>query len=143
MSPPPLPVVAPSPSLHYRASCFLQPPSRLLTLTPPPISASQSLLLLLLRRPPPSPSPYVPASSRPSRPRNPSSAAAADPKDGGGAGGSGGSGSGDSDLREGGPEGEGNREEEKMGQGLSMSQKLTLAYATLVRGNAFPPQRPE
>jgi hypothetical protein len=57
---------------------------------------------------------------------------------GGGAGGSGGGGGGDSDPREGGPKGEGDAKEEKMGQGLSMSQKLTLAYATLVRGNASP-----
>ncbi|KAF0890702.1 hypothetical protein E2562_004205 [Oryza meyeriana var. granulata] len=51
---------------------------------------------------------------------------------GGGAGGSGGG--GDSEKpREGGEEGEGEEgKEEKMGQGLSMSQKLTLAYAALV-----------
>jgi hypothetical protein len=59
---------------------------------------------------------------------------------GGGAGGSGGGGGGDSDSREGGLKGEWDAKEEKMGQGLSMSQKLTLAYAALVRGNAFPPE---
>ncbi|KAL6651900.1 hypothetical protein ACP70R_010825 [Stipagrostis hirtigluma subsp. patula] len=101
----------------------------------PPISASQSSLLLLPRRASP-----VTLSLRS---RLVAAVATKEPELGGGgseggdgAGGSGGGRSGgDSDPRGGGQEGEGEEgqgEGEKMSEGLSMSQKLTLAYAALV-----------
>ncbi|XP_062185092.1 protein FATTY ACID EXPORT 7-like [Phragmites australis] len=104
----------------------------LVPLALPPISASQSSLLLLPRRPSPVPI------SLPLRSRLLVAVAAKEPELGGGgsegggsAGGSGGGGGG-SDPRGGGQEGEGEEEGKEMGEGLSMSQKLTLAYAALV-----------
>ena len=57
---------------------------------------------------------------------------------GGGGAGSGSGGSGGSDPQEGGEEEDGG----KMGEGLSMSQKLTLAYAALVGGKRHSTVRP-
>ncbi|KAG0527844.1 hypothetical protein BDA96_06G268300 [Sorghum bicolor] len=103
-----------------------------LAVAPLPISGSQSSLLLLPRR-----ASHAPVSlSLPLRSRLIAAVATKEePELGGGgsggddgAGGSGGGGG--SDPKEGGQEGEG--EEEKMEQGLSLSQKLTLAYAALV-----------
>ncbi|TVU16403.1 hypothetical protein EJB05_39962 [Eragrostis curvula] len=103
-----------------------------LALTPPPISASQSSLLLLPRRASPAPI------SLSTRSRLLAAVATREPELGGGGGsvgggGAGGAGGGGSDARGGGKEGEGEEEgEKKMAEGLSMSQKLTLAYAALV-----------
>ncbi|GJN01502.1 hypothetical protein PR202_ga18773 [Eleusine coracana subsp. coracana] len=102
-----------------------------LALHPHPISSSQSSLLLLPRRAFP-----VPISLS-TRSRLLAAVAAKEPELGSGGGSGGGDGAGGrgggSDPRGGGKEGEGEEEgEKKMAEGLSMSQKLTLAYAALV-----------
>ncbi|KAG8043762.1 hypothetical protein GUJ93_ZPchr0458g22528 [Zizania palustris] len=104
-----------------------------LALAPPPISASQCSLLPLRSRAP------VPVSlSLRSAARRLVAVAAKEPElggsEGGGAGDSSGSGGGGGggEPRGGGEEGEGEEGKDKMGEGLSMSQKLTLAYAALV-----------
>ncbi|XP_062226967.1 protein FATTY ACID EXPORT 7-like [Phragmites australis] len=102
-----------------------------LALPPPPISGSQSSLLHLPHRASPVPI------SIPLRSRLLAAVATKEPELGGGGGseggeGAGGGGGGDSDPRGGGQEGGGEEEGDKMGEGLSMSQKLTLAYAALV-----------
>jgi len=102
-----------------------------LALAPAPISASQCSLLYL--RGPSAPALLSLRSGSPGT-RLLAAVAAKEPELGGGgseggSGGSGSGGSGGSSDPQGGGEEEG---EEKMGEGLSMSQKLTLAYAALV-----------
>ncbi|KAL5216077.1 hypothetical protein ABZP36_007478 [Zizania latifolia] len=103
-----------------------------LALAPPPIPASQCSLLLLRSRAP------APVSlSLRSAARRLVAVAAKEPElggsEGGGAGDSSGSGGGGGgEPRGGGEEGEGEEGKDKMGEGLSMSQKLTLVYAALV-----------
>ncbi|KAI5010388.1 hypothetical protein ZWY2020_012525 [Hordeum vulgare] len=98
-----------------------------LAFSPAPISASQSSLLFLRV-----PAPALLSASPGARLL--AAFASREPELGGGGSeggdgaGSGGRGGGGSDPQGGGDEGE----EEKMGDGLSMSQKLTLAYAALV-----------
>ncbi|CAD6261961.1 unnamed protein product [Miscanthus lutarioriparius] len=101
-----------------------------LALAPPPFSGSQSSLLLLPRRASPAPV----SLSLPLRSRLVAAVATKEEPElgGGGSGGDDGAGGSGSDPREGGQEGEGDGDEEKMEQGLSLSQKLTLAYAALV-----------
>ncbi|KAF7004286.1 hypothetical protein CFC21_019513 [Triticum aestivum] len=101
-----------------------------LALSPAPISASQSSLLFLRA---PAPALLSLRSASPGA-RLLAAVASKEPELGGGGSGggdgagSGGGGGGGSNPQGGGDEGE----EEKMGEGLSMSQKLTLAYAALV-----------
>ncbi|XBI59343.1 protein FATTY ACID EXPORT 7 [Aegilops tauschii subsp. strangulata] len=101
-----------------------------LALSPAPISASQSSLLFLRA---PAPALLSLRSASPGA-RLLAAVASKEPELGGGGSGggdgagSGGGGGGGSDPQGGGDEGE----DEKMGEGLSMSQKLTLAYAALV-----------
>jgi len=102
-----------------------------LALSPAQISASQCSLLYL--RGPRAPALLSLRSGSPGA-RLLAAVAAKEPELGGGgseggSGGSGNGGSGGSSDPQGGGEEEG---EEKMGEGLSMSQKLTLAYAALV-----------
>uniref|UniRef100_A0A0D9WAG7 Uncharacterized protein n=1 Tax=Leersia perrieri TaxID=77586 RepID=A0A0D9WAG7_9ORYZ len=107
----------------------------------PPSPISQSSLLLLRPRAPSTLS--FRSSSPPGSRLLLVAVAAKEPELGGseGGGGAGGDGSGSfggggggngEEPRGGGEEGEEEEEEKKMGQGLSMSQKITLAYAALV-----------
>ncbi|KQJ85023.1 protein FATTY ACID EXPORT 7 [Brachypodium distachyon] len=115
------------------ALATLTTPLAPLAVSPAPIRASQCSLLFLRGSPAPA------LLSLRSGARLLAAVASKEPELGGGggdgsgsgSGGAGGSGGGGaSDPKEGGEEGEG--EEKKMGEGLSMSQKLTLAYAALV-----------
>jgi hypothetical protein len=108
-----------------------------LALPLPPFSTSHSSLLFLPRRASPV------SISLSTRSRLLTAVAAKEPELGGGgseggdgAGGSVGRGGGSDPRGSGQEEGEGEEKgEKKMAEGLSMSQKITLAYAALVGGN--------